>query len=133
MAPGRLGRAAPCAAAERGVAGKRAAPGRGPEFGASLATFLEAREGAAGGVSGEARGEGAGVFGARVTLGNFAPGRGGLGEGSSPLPGRVGMAGRPRGGGGAGAELCCSGDRARASGEAGHPPGGAGEGGPGSP
>lgn len=72
----------------------RAALGGGPEFGASLATFPKAREGAAGGVSGEAGGEGAGVLGAAVTLGNFAPGRGGRGGGElGPSPAASGKPG----------------------------------------
>lgn len=68
----------------------------------SLATFPKAREGAAGGVSGEAGGEGVRVLGALVTLGNFVPGRGGEERGLS-LAGResLGAARRRRRGRGA--------------------------------
>ena len=59
-------------------------------------------------------GEGAGVLGTLVTLGNFAPGR------RAPLC-RVGNARGPRRGDDGGAELCCSGDCAPGLGGGGPP------------
>lgn len=136
MAPGPGGGS--CAPARWPSAGSleaRAAPGGGPEFGASLSTFPKAREGSAGGVSGEARGEGAGVLSVPVTLGNFAAGCRGHGAGSRAR--RWPESGKPGGRAAAAAAAAAaavaetpSSTAARtarwASGEAGHPPGGAG-------
>lgn len=122
MAPGPGGgNCAPARRPSAGAPGARAARGRGLEFGASLATFPKAREGAAGGVSGEAGGAGRGQgFSAPWSLwGTSRRAAGPLSVGSAMPGGRAEATMGAR-------SSAAAGTARRASGEAGHPPGGAG-------